>query len=135
MLEAEAQAWNHDAEPSYEFALIGAGPGEIDLRPMVRQIVEGIERGEDWRRIAARFHTTLVQLIAVVCRRMREHLGLVQVCLSGGCFQNARLLEGCVTTLRADGFEVFTQAQVPANDGGISLGQAAVACERLRLGL
>jgi hydrogenase maturation protein HypF len=63
---------------------------------------------------------------------MRAELALTRVCLSGGCFQNARLLEGCLRTLRDDGFEVFSQRAVPANDGGISLGQAAIACEILR---
>ncbi len=57
---------------------------------------------------------------------------LNRVCLSGGCFQNALLLEGSVNALRRDGFQVFTHREVPANDGGISLGQAAIACEQLR---
>lgn len=105
---------------------------EADLRPMIRQIVEDVKRGESQPSIAARFHTTLVALIAEVCRRMRTELSLNRVCLSGGCFQNARLLQGCMRALREDGFEVFFQREVPANDGGISLGQAAVACEILR---
>jgi len=45
---------------------------------------------------------------------------------------SALLLAGCLESLRNDGFEVFSHREVPANDGGISLGQAAIACERLR---
>jgi hydrogenase maturation protein HypF len=63
---------------------------------------------------------------------MRSELQLNRVCLSGGCFQNALLLAGCLVTLRQEDFEVFSQREVPANDGGISLGQAAIACEILR---
>jgi hydrogenase maturation protein HypF len=63
---------------------------------------------------------------------MRSELQLDRVCLSGGCFQNVLLLGGCLRALRDDGFSVFFQRLVPANDGGISLGQAAIACELLR---
>jgi hydrogenase maturation protein HypF len=132
MLEAGAYAWTGPTDEPYEFTLAGAAPVGIDLRPMIRQIVEGAQRGEPRPRIAARFHTTLVAIIAAVCGRMRTELALNRVCLSGGCFQNARLLEGCLRTLREDGFEVFSHRAVPANDGGISLGQAAIACEILR---
>ena len=135
MLEAAADEWSGDTGPAYSFALGGTAPVEVDLRPMIRQIVEDVERGEDRRRIAARFHTTLVEVIAAVCTRMRDELGLQRVCLSGGCFQNARLLEGTVVVLRERGFDIFFQREVPANDGGISVGQAAIACEMLRLGM
>jgi hydrogenase maturation protein HypF len=132
MLEAAADAWTGLLDATYDFALAGTAPVEIDLRPMVCQIVEDVQHGESQLRIAARFHTTLVAIIAAVCRRMRSELAFARVCLSGGCFQNARLLAGCLRTLRDDGFEVFSQRAVPANDGGISLGQAAIACEILR---
>ena len=132
MLEAAADAWTGPIDPPCDFVLAGAAPVEVDLRPMIRQIVEDVRSGEPRPRMAARFHTTLVAAIAAVCHRMRAELALTRVCLSGGCFQNARLLEGCLRTLREDGFEVFSQRAVPANDGGISLGQAAIACEILR---
>ena len=108
-----------------------AGPIDVDFRPMIRQILEDLARREPQPRMAARFHATLAAAIAAVCRRMRGDLGLDRVCLSGGCFQNALLLQGCVETLRGEGFKVFTHREIPANDGGISLGQAAIACERL----
>jgi hydrogenase maturation protein HypF len=132
MLEAAADAPPDPSAGSCDFALIGASPVEIDLRPMIRQIVGDVESNQPQTQIAVRFHNTLVAVIAAVCRRMRSELQLNRVCLSGGCFQNALLLAGCLETLRNEGFEVFSQLEVPANDGGISLGQAAIACEQLR---
>jgi hydrogenase maturation protein HypF len=131
MLEAAADSAERSGD-SYEFAVTEGDPAEIDLRPMIRQMVADADGGKPQQEIAARFHATLVAAIAAVCRRMRDALQLNRVCLSGGCFQNARLLAASLETLRADGFEVFSHREVPANDGGISLGQAAIACELLR---
>lgn len=130
MLEAAASV--ETSSDAFDFAININSPHEIDLRPMIRQILAGVEAGEPQSRLAARFHATLVAVIAEVCRRMRSDLQLNRVCLSGGCFQNALLLQGCLEALRADGFEVFTHHEVPANDGGISLGQAVIACAIVR---
>lgn len=73
--------------------------------------------------IAARFHRTLARVIADLAARAAQP----RVVLSGGCFQNARLLELTVRRLRRDGFEVYWPRHVPPNDGGIALGQLAVA--------
>ncbi|MDR3735562.1 MAG: carbamoyltransferase HypF [Acidobacteriaceae bacterium] len=127
-MELEAIA-SEELTERYEIAMAS---GEVDLRPMVRQIVQDVAAGVDQPRIAARFHNTLVVVAVEMSRQMKQQFGLRRVCLSGGCFQNLRLLSGCVQSLRADGFEVFYQRKVPANDGGISLGQAAVACEIIR---
>ena len=133
MLEAAADAAAGErTERPYAFALAGASPVEMDLRPMIRGIVDDLRQGESQAKIAARFHATLVEAIAAICGRMRDELRLERICLSGGCFQNALLLEGCLRRLRGDGFAVFAHREVPANDGGISLGQAAIACEILR---
>ncbi len=82
--------------------------------------------------ISARFHNTLAAAIVETCRRIRGESGLERVCLSGGTFQNMRLLGTVAPGLRAAGFEVFLHAQVPPNDGGIALGQAAIAAEALQ---
>jgi len=132
MLEAAADANSVAAADPCDFVLTGASPVEIDLRPMIRQIVADVKTNRPQTLMAARFHNTLVAVIAAVCRRMRADLQLNRVCLSGGCFQNALLFAGCLRILRDDGFEVFSQRDVPANDGGISLGQAAIVCEQLR---
>ncbi|HEY1809960.1 MAG TPA: carbamoyltransferase HypF, partial [Acidobacteriaceae bacterium] len=134
MLEAAAGSGRVLSESPYEFALAGAAPVDVDLRPMIRQIVSELDRNVSPSTIAARFHATLIAMVTAICRRMRDELQLGRVCLSGGCFQNEHLLGGSMQSLRDDGFEVFVQREVPANDGGISLGQAAVACEILRHG-
>ncbi len=128
----EAVATEDSSTAPYDFSLSGNSPIDIDIRPMIHQLLAGVEAGESQARLAARFHATLVAVITHVCRRIRTDLQLNRVCLSGGCFQNALLLHGCLDTLRGDAFEVFTHREVPANDGGISLGQAAIACEQLR---
>ncbi|HWR67599.1 MAG TPA: hypothetical protein VN416_01125, partial [Desulfomonilia bacterium] len=63
--------------------------------------------------------------------RIRDRSGIDRVALSGGCFQNRVLLEGCVEGLERAGFTVYTHQRVPANDGGIALGQAVVAGYRV----
>jgi len=132
MLEAAADARPLSSEAPYEFALSEADPIDVDLRPMIRQIAGDVDRHVSGSQIAARFHVTMIAVVDRVCRRMRDALQLHRVCLSGGCFQNGLLLAGCLQSLGESGFEVFVQRAVPANDGGISLGQAAVACEILR---
>jgi hydrogenase maturation protein HypF len=79
---------------------------------------------------SARFHNTVAAAVAETVGRMRRETGLRRVCLSGGVFQNQFLLRRTVGLL--SGFEVFLHAAVPANDGGIALGQAAVAGAILR---
>ncbi len=131
LLEAAAEI-GPPSLPPYEFAVTGSGSMEVDLRPMIREIVSELEGNRPASQIARRFHRTMVEVVTTVCRRIRKDLELNRVCLSGGCFQNALLLTGCLESLKEAGFEVFIQREVPANDGGISLGQAAVACELLR---
>jgi hydrogenase maturation protein HypF len=77
--------------------------------------------------IAHRFHNTLAQIIAEMCRQIASDTGLDRVALSGGCFQNRLLLSKTVHALREGGFEVLTHQEVPCNDGGVSLGQATIA--------
>ncbi len=130
-LEAIAE----EIDESYNFACEGQRLLQVDMRPMVHQIVDDVQRGVSAGRISARFHNTLIAIVGDVCAKMRRDTGLARVCLSGGCFQNVRLLRGCLRTLRSNGFEVFSPQQVPCNDAGVSLGQAAVACELLRRGV
>ncbi len=82
---------------------------------------------------AARFQNTIVAGVVRVCETVREQRGLKCVALSGGVFQNEWILTRATAALRERGFEVFTNTLVPPNDGGLSLGQAAVAAERMKL--
>ncbi len=82
--------------------------------------------------IAARFHNGVAAAIADVCVRLREQSGIGTVALSGGVFQNLLLTRRVLGRLETAGFAVLTHSRVPCNDGGISLGQAAVAGARDR---
>ena len=98
---------------------------------VVRAVVDDLLRATPVAMIAARFHATLVDIIERVCRRVRERIGIAAVALSGGVFQNGRLLASAIDALETAGFEVYSHRQIPCNDGGLALGQAAVAARRL----
>jgi hydrogenase maturation protein HypF len=132
-MELEAAA-EDGIETSFPFEVSFGDPSIIDLRPMIESIVGEQRRGTQADELAARFHNTLAEIVAGVCEGIRRREKLNQVCLSGGCFQNMKLLAGAVSRLRRRGFEVFLHAQVPPNDGGISLGQALVANQALQNG-
>ncbi len=104
----------------------------MDVLPMIRAIVQDLERGQTTPSIAWRFHISLVEMLAEVSREVRQQTGLDTIALSGGVFQNRLLLELLMARLRAMEFCVYTNRRVPPNDGGISLGQAAIAAARLQ---
>lgn len=102
---------------------------------LVRCAVDDLVRGVSPDRIAARFHNGLADAVVRAARTLRERTGLDTVALSGGVFQNLVLLDRTVSGLRQARFRVLVHEQVPPNDGGICLGQAAVAAARDRAGL
>jgi hydrogenase maturation protein HypF len=102
---------------------------------LIRAITDDIAAGAGADVIAARFHNSVADLIVTTCEALRERSGLGTVALSGGVFQNERLLHSVVGQLEERSFSVLTHSRVPCNDGGISLGQAVVAAARDRLGL
>ncbi|TFH37944.1 MAG: carbamoyltransferase HypF [Anaerolineales bacterium] len=106
----------------------------IDPSDTIAAIVEDLGQGIALDRIAARFHNTVAALVVDLCDRLRDTTGLHTVALSGGVWQNRVLLERSVSALRAKGFTVLIHRQVPTNDGGISLGQAAIASVREMIG-
>ena len=126
------------AEPSvadrYGFDLEQGESTVIDLRQTIATIVRDAIAERSVAEISACFHNTLSAAIVEVCCRIRKSDGLARVCLSGGVFQNHLLLGVTALKLRRLGFGVFLHAMVPANDGGISLGQAVIANELLRQG-
>jgi hydrogenase maturation protein HypF len=103
----------------------------VDVGSLVRSLVEDMQAGATVPVLAARFHNALADVVLVVCRRLRDAHGLATVALSGGVFQNALLVSRCLDRLEADGFSVLTHREVPPNDGGISLGQAAITAAQL----
>jgi hydrogenase maturation protein HypF len=118
---------NPAAREEYPFTIDEGDPFHIDMCPSIEAIVRDIADGVAAGEISARFHLAMAHVIADSCERLRVSRGLNRVCLSGGTFQNLRLLGHAVQILRDRGFEVFTHRQVPANDGGLSLGQAVIA--------
>jgi hydrogenase maturation protein HypF len=94
---------------------------------MIEAIVKDRLMGVGTERIAGRFHLSLAIMIAEVCAQLHRQTGLKQVVLSGGVFQNCLLTEMVVPRLETSGLTVLTHCLVPPNDGGVALGQAAVA--------
>jgi hydrogenase maturation protein HypF len=121
-----------DEAGSYPFEIVNGLEAQIDLRPTIDKIVRDLAAMTPKNAIASRFHNTVATFVVEVCRRMKSRTGLSRVCLSGGTFQNIYLLRRSTQYLEDAGFEVFTHATVPPNDGGISLGQAVIANEILR---
>ena len=119
-------------EASYPFDIGSTDPWEIDVRPAIAAIVDDVIAGKPAGWISAAFHNTVAAIVAEVSERLRKTEGIRRVCLSGGTFQNMYLLSRCVTALRSKDFDVLLHAQVPPNDGGISLGQAVIANHALR---
>jgi hydrogenase maturation protein HypF len=115
------------ARSVYDYQWASGDPIKIPPAPIIRDIVRDVQKGLPVAEIGAKFHRTLIVLFADVCASVGRSAGLNRVVLSGGCFQNSILLTGLIKELESRNFEVFSQRQVPCNDGGISLGQALVA--------
>ena len=128
-LEAEAAPLPVGGSEPFGFELRGE---EIDLRQAIRELIAARGGGQSVAQLAARFHDTLARAIAAACGSVRASDGLGRVCLSGGSFQNTRLLEATVAQLERTGFDVFRHSDLPPNDGGLSLGQAAIAAALVR---
>jgi len=114
-------------EERYPYGIDGDGPWEVDFRPAIECIVRDVRANVPRGRMAAKFHNAVADGMVEVCRRMAAESKLRRVCLSGGTFQNVRLLATTAAGLRASGLEVFLHGLAPPNDGGIALGQAAIA--------
>ncbi|MBF8256074.1 MAG: hypF [Anaerolineales bacterium] len=120
-LEALADPSEHG---SYAFAFDGS---TFDASPVIRELVVEMRQGVAPPILAARFHNAVAAMVGEVCLRARQLTGVHRVALSGGVWQNLFLLERTVTRLEQAEFDVLLHRRVPANDGGVALGQAAVA--------
>lgn len=124
--------WTADgALVPYPYAVRG---GIIDPGPVLSAVTGDLARGVATAEIALRFHDTVVAMVVEVCTTLREGGGPGRVVLSGGTWHNRYLLEAAVRELTRRGFAVYTHRLVPAGDGGLALGQAAVARWRLARG-
>ena len=108
------------------------GPLVIDPAPVLQCLISELRRGVPPEVLAARFHNTVAEMALDLARRARDRSGSEIVALSGGVFQNMLLTDLVVRQLREDQLQVISHGRVPPNDGGISLGQAAVACASQR---
>ena len=120
-----------DVREAYPYTVsTEGGRWVVHFAETYRGVVEDLRRGTQNANISAKFHNTIVEVIVALVSRAAAKTGLRRVCLSGGVFQNRYLCDNVVPKLEALGFEVYEQSVVPANDGGIALGQAAVARAR-----
>jgi len=99
----------------------------IAAEEIIGALVDDLSAGTGPEVAAARFHNAVLDMVADVVARLREGTGLDEVALAGGVWQNARLLAGALERLGATGMAVHAHRLVPPNDGGVSLGQAAIA--------
>ena len=119
---------NPDENGDYAFDIHAkAGEWIMETVPIMRGVVTDLLEGEASAAISRRFHNTLIKMLHQICMTIRAESDMEQVALSGGAFQNETLLSGVTKALSADGFNVLSPAKVPANDGGLSLGQAVIA--------
>jgi len=117
-----------DVRESYPFHIVeDEGIKIVRLKDLLSAVIEDLHQGISKGRISGKFHNTVARMINEMCRLMAVETSITQVALSGGVFQNRLLLRKTVSLLESDGFQVFTNRQVPCNDGGISLGQAIIA--------
>lgn len=115
----------------YAFALEKArDPWIISFGPTLRAIVGDLRAGQARSHIAGRFHRAVAAAITETCAGLRVRHSLREVVLSGGVMQNDFLLGLLHESLHSKGFRVHSQQLVPPNDGGLALGQAAVALAR-----
>jgi hydrogenase maturation protein HypF len=112
----------------YPFVLETAENGTIlRLKDLLAAIIQDVRNRRPTEMIAARFHRTIAEMSVDVCRRARRSTGLNEVALAGSVWQNLIITDLVRSGLKRDGFTVYTHCHVPANDGGLALGQAMVA--------
>jgi hydrogenase maturation protein HypF len=139
-VELEWLASDVPPDGTYPFEIAGTmaegqgGGGEaslvIDTRPLIHAVAEDVTNQIACNRVARRFHSTLVELVASVCGEIRSRNGLETVVLSGGVFLSAVLTREVTARLESEAFRVFRHREVPPGDGGLCLGQLAVAAAR-----
>jgi hydrogenase maturation protein HypF len=123
-LEQRADPYERGA---YPVRLDDGSPFTVAGADLVAAVVADLRAGAGVPAIAGRFHNAVAGLVVAGAVRLRETTGLTTVALSGGVFQNLLLLERSVAGLEGEGFGVLVHHRLPPNDGGISLGQAAIA--------
>jgi len=137
--EAQAAIWleagaDADETAAYPFAIARGEDGSylFDPEPLLIALLADLRGGVPVPILSARFHNGVADLVRDICLLAREETGIATATLSGGVFQNATLLRAAGERLRHAGFAVLTHELVPPNDGGLALGQAAIAAFTVR---
>jgi hydrogenase maturation protein HypF len=127
-VELELAAEGCVASRGYPFRLRPEGEGwVVETRGIIDGVVEDLMAGREIEEMSSKFHRTMAEVVVASCEEIREAGGAGAVALSGGAFQNLLLMEQVVELLAGKGFTVYRHLRVPANDGGLSLGQAVLA--------
>ena len=103
----------------------------MGTKPLFDWLLKDIRQHANVAEMSRKFHNGLALVLVDLAERIRDRTKLNRVCLSGGCFLNVLLLETMIAELRERSFEVYFHTEVPAGDGGISLGQAVIAAHRV----
>jgi len=111
-----------------------AGGFELSPKPLLVSVVEDYLAGLPLPRIAARFHNGIIIMVLEVSLALQQLYNLRHIALSGGVWQNKTLFTKAIQLLEGNGFTVYTHQDVPTNDGGIALGQAAIAAQLILKG-
>jgi hydrogenase maturation protein HypF len=127
-IEFEAVAESAEGE-KYSF---GLGQDQVQVRTAVQALIEDVMAGVHVSTISTKFHNGLAACVLEICSRIRSETGIDEVALSGGVWQNITLIGRTLSLLKEAGFKVYIHREVPANDGGLSLGQAVIAAARMR---
>jgi hydrogenase maturation protein HypF len=126
-IELELAA-NGPADDGYPFRLRSENGGwVVETGEVVAGVVDDLLDGRPATEVSSRFHRTVAEMVVAGCERLREECDVGAVALSGGTFQNLLLLGQAVELLEGKGFTVYRHRRVPANDGGLAIGQAVLA--------
>ncbi len=120
------------SKKTYRYNLNNNEIVSIDVLPVIRGIVDDLKKGADLSLIGKKFHNTLIKIFTDLCKTINKETSIKTVALSGGVFSNKILHQGLVESLKSCGFNVITHKLVPANDGGLALGQAVVASSMMQ---
>lgn len=136
------QRVNYEAQAAIEFEAAAdgmqqkgypfdVGPETVLVGSAFGSLLADVRAGVPLSAVSGRFHNGVAEMVEKVCSQIRSEAGIREVALSGGVWQNITLLGRTLSLLLKAGFQVYIHSQVPANDGGLSLGQAAIAARRL----
>jgi hydrogenase maturation protein HypF len=141
--EAQAAIWlEAQTDPgeteAYPFEIVNGdgdrNPRLLDPAPLLHALLHDLRAGVPVPRIAACFHNGVANMIRDICLMARDATGISTVVLSGGVFQNSTLQRLAISRLQGTGLTLYPHELVPPNDGGLALGQAAIAAYKVKHG-